>query len=81
MKELKKSSAIAVRRFFASEPGQELLAFLRDNGPSISKGAPHEIMFDAGKVEGHKGCIDDIRDLAAPKQIQDEDLENPGLKQ
>lgn len=77
--ELKKNNALAARRFFSSEAGQELVSVWREKSPSIPSGEPHAIVFAAGKVEGFKLSIDVLLEIIQPANKNEQELENPGL--
>lgn len=63
MIELAKSTTLSWRRHLASDAGVEGMLFLRERVPSILKGDQHQMIFDAGRVEGYKQAIDTIAEL------------------
>lgn len=58
MLEIKKPTQAALRRFIVSEAGQDVLSVLRDKTPSIKGGDQTSIIFESGKIEGWRKCID-----------------------
>lgn len=61
MEELAKATVLANRKHFNSEAGKDTLLFLRERIPSVSfKSSPEEVIFDAGKAQGYRQCLDDI---------------------
>ncbi len=74
--ELRKVSQIAARRFFASEYGVEFLLHLREQAPSIQKGPPHEIQFDAGYSMGYIKALERIAEAVNPDSNKEIEIEN-----
>ncbi len=76
MTEVKKVTRLTWRRFLASDAGMEGMLFLREKIPSILKGQPHEVQFDAGRSEGFKQCLDTITELLSIEEKKDGDASN-----
>lgn len=76
MVELRKVTQVKFRQFFSSEWGQEGLLHLREITPSVSKGSADEIIFDAGRSQGWKDCIDALTEILGTEVKKTEDLEN-----
>jgi hypothetical protein len=76
MIELRKVVTLAWRKFLAGEAGIEGMLFLREKTPSIVRGDQHQMIFDAGRVEGYKQAIDTISELLAVKQEETRDPSN-----
>lgn len=75
--ELRKITSLTWRRLITSEHGIEGMLVLRERGPNIGSGDPHQIIFNAGRVEGYKECINNIMDLIAAEEQKQSDTENP----
>lgn len=76
MIEVKKVTKLSWRRFLQSESGMEGMLFLREKIPSIPRGLPHEVQFDAGRSEGFKQALDTISELLAVEEKKDTDASN-----
>lgn len=76
MIELTKSTTLAWRRHIGSDAGTEGMLFLRERTPSINKGEQHQMIFDAGRVEGYKQAIDTISELLVLVKTQETDPSN-----
>ncbi len=74
--ELKKVVHLAARRFFTSEYGIEFLLYLREQSPSIQKGLPHEIQFDAGYSQGYIKALERIAEAINPDSGKEIKIEN-----
>lgn len=66
--ELKKVTQLSWRRFLQTAEGIEGMLFLREQTPNIPKGQPHEVQYDAGKVEGFRFALDAIQDMIASQE-------------
>lgn len=61
MEELTKATVLANRKYIQSDAGRETLLYLRERIPSVKfKSTPEEAIFDAGKAQGYRECLDDI---------------------
>lgn len=61
MEELSKATVLANRKYIQSDAGKETLLFLRERIPSVTfKSTPEEAIFDAGKAQGFRECLDEI---------------------
>jgi hypothetical protein len=76
MTDLDKATTLAWRRHIASAAGSQGMLFLRERVPSIQKGDQHQMIFDAGRVEGFKQAIDTISELLILKQQNEVDPSN-----
>lgn len=76
MIELRKVVTLAWRKHMASEAGIEGMLFLREKSPTIVRGDQHQMIFDAGMVEGYRKALDTISEILAVKQ---EETPNPDL--
>jgi hypothetical protein len=76
MIELRKVVTLAWRKFISSDAGTEGMLYLRERTPSIVKGDQHQMIFDAGRVEGYKQAIDTISELLAVKQEEVRNADN-----
>ena len=77
MTELDKGTILQWRRFIGSEAGQAGLRFLEERTPSIAKGEPHHVQFDAGYNQGYVKCLERIlSDLITPRD-KEESIDNP----
>lgn len=76
MIELTKSTTLAWRRHIASDAGTEGMLFLRERVPTINKGEQHQMIFDAGRVEGYKQAIDTISEILVLVKTQETDPSN-----
>lgn len=76
MTELAKATTLAWRRHLSTDAGVEGMLFLRERVPSIQKGDQHQMIFDAGRVEGYKQAIDTISELLVLKQQGEVDPSN-----
>lgn len=74
--DLRKVSIIAIRRFFASEYGQEFFTYLGSKTPGIQKGLPHEIQFDAGYNQGYTRAMDVISEILSNEPDKEQNVEN-----
>lgn len=59
-----------------TDAGREGMLFLRERVPSILKGDQHQMIFDAGRVEGYKQAIDTISELLVLVQQKEIDPSN-----
>jgi hypothetical protein len=76
MTELRKVTRLAWRKFLASEYGSEGMLHLRESTPSIPSGDSHQIIFNAGRVEGYKQALDHISQILAVQEQVEQRLEN-----
>lgn len=76
MTDPKKVTKLSWRRFLQTDAGMEGMLFLRERVPSISKGQPHEVQFDAGRSEGYKQCLDTIMALLSVEETKEVDASN-----
>lgn len=74
--ELPKAIRLSWRRFVSTDAGKEGLLALRENSPSITRGDQHQMIFDAGRVEGYKQALDAIYSILAVREEKEENLEN-----
>lgn len=74
--ELKKITNLRWRAFLGTDAGIEGMLFLREQVPTIIKGQPHEIQFDAGFTMGYLKCLDTISEIIANEVVKDSDVEN-----
>lgn len=77
MIELKRSTNVAWRRFLATEAGIEGMLWLREKLPDVLKGSGESIIFDAGKTQGYKDCLDQIANVMGVVEAKIENYENP----
>lgn len=75
--EIKKVTALAWRRFLLSEAGIEGQLVLRERAPNITPGESHNIVFQAGIVEGWKRAIEAMHEMIAVEKKNNETYENP----
>ncbi len=75
--EPKKVTTLAWRRFLLSEAGIEGQLVLREQAPSVVNGESHNIIFQAGVVQGWQRCIEAMHNLIAVEKVKNESLENP----
>ena len=78
--ELSKVSQVALRRFLQSDAGKDTMLALLESLPFTSRGESHLVIFDAGKIDGFRDCIEKLKNLAEPPVRQDTSPENPGLE-
>ncbi len=71
MIDLKRVTTLAWRKHLATEAGTEGMLYLREKTPSILKGNNHEMIFDAGRVEGYKQAIDTISEILAVQEAKE----------
>ena len=76
MATISKATQISWRRFLSSDAGMEGMMYLRDTAPTIQKGQPHEICFDAGVATGWGKVIDKIYESVANPPQPEQNLEN-----
>jgi hypothetical protein len=76
MTEIRKITQQVLRKFLSSEHGIEVLLALNELIPTIQKGAPHEVQYDAGYAEGYRRCIKDLRNLEAQDSRDQRDPSN-----
>lgn len=74
--ELKRVTNVSWRKFLATEPGMEGMLYLREKIPSIQRGTSDSIIFDAGRTQGFKDCLDTISELLGTVEVPNVDLEN-----
>ncbi len=74
--EIRKVTTLAWRKMLATEAGMEGMLFLRESGPVIVKGENHQMIFDAGRVEGYKEAINKISDIIAVQEARPIDPSN-----
>lgn len=77
MTELKKVTQLAWRKLLLSDAGIEGLLVLRERGPQIYQGDSHNIIFQAGKVEGYREALLLMQEFIAAEPKKEENLENP----
>ena len=53
------------------------MLILRERTPVVGRGESHNIIFDAGVVEGYRRALDSIEAVIAAEQPKPEQLENP----
>ncbi len=75
--ELRKVTQLAWRKHLLSEAGIEGMLILRERTPVVGRGESHNIIFDAGVVEGYRRALDSIEAVIAAEQPKPEQLENP----
>lgn len=76
--ELKKVTQLAWRKHLLSDAGIEGQLVLRERGPSVPPtGEAHSIIFNAGRAEGWRECIEALHNLIAVEKVKTENLENP----
>lgn len=73
---LSKGAQIAFRKLLSSDSGMEVMLYLRQTAPSVTKGESHDIIFEAGVVEGYRRAIDKLSSMAALPQEKEESFEN-----
>lgn len=77
MTELRKLTTISWRRFLLSPEGVEAMLYLRERTPSIDKGVdPYSMIFEAGRCQGYRNCLDTISEIIAKEPTKSESLEN-----
>lgn len=76
MSDVKKITQIAWDKFLRSDAGIEGMLVLRERTPSVHKGESHDIIFEAGVVEGYRRAIDAITHIISVEQPKNEELEN-----
>ncbi len=74
--ELRKVVQLSWSRFLSTEAGTEGVLYLKDRAPSIHKGPPHEMHFDAGVLVGYNRAIDVLREIIAQEPKKEIKLEN-----
>jgi len=82
--ELNRAVQLKWRQHLASEAGLVGMLFLREHTPTVSKlsiggiqSQQHDIVFDAGRVEGYRQALDTIENMIAVNDAAKEpDLEN-----
>lgn len=75
--ELRKATQLAWRKHLISEYGIEGLLVLREMTPTVGVGDSHNIIFQAGKVEGYRMAIDALQSIIASEEKKDNSIENP----
>lgn len=75
--ELRKVTQLAWRKHLLSEAGIEGMLVLRERTPVVGRGESHNIIFDAGVVEGYRRALDSIDAIIAAEPQKPESLENP----
>jgi len=75
--ELKRVTNLAWRRFLTSEAGVEGMLYLREKAPSVLKGDADGIIFDAGRAQGWRACLDEIAEIVSTPKEDPQSLENP----
>lgn len=79
MTELKRTTNLSWRRHLLTEPGIEGMLYLRERTPVIVKGDADAtgIIFDAGRTQGWKDCLDAIADIISVVETKEVNYENP----
>lgn len=53
------------------------MLYLRERTPSIDKGVdPYSMIFEAGRCQGYRNCLDTISEIIAKEPTKSESLEN-----
>lgn len=76
MTEFRKITQLAFRKFLSSEEGKEGMLVLRERTPSVHRGESHDIIFDAGVVEGYRRALDTISEIIATPKDREESFDN-----
>lgn len=74
--EVTKVTQLGWRRFMLSEAGVVGMLYLREKVPSIGKGEPHAMHFDAGFNQGYIKCLDTISEMLAADKPKEQRLDN-----
>lgn len=81
MTEFKRTSQLTWRRHLLSPSGMEGMLFLREHQPTVNRlnqTQPHDIIFDAGKIEGYRIALDMIENIiSANEKEEQKSYENP----
>ncbi len=73
---LRKAVQLGWRKFLLSEYGVEGLLVLRENTPVVARGDSHNIIFQAGVVEGYRLAIESLHNLIAVEKVTAVDYDN-----
>lgn len=74
--DLEKPTTLAWRKFQLTEHGINGMLWLREQEPSVKPSTEaHTMIFDAGRVQGYKDCLDKILQLLAANPTPDKSLE------
>lgn len=52
------------------------MLWLRERIPTIDRGTADNIIFDAGKAQGFRSCLDSISDVMGMVEPKEQQLEN-----
>lgn len=74
--EVTKATKLHLRKFIATAEGASVLEYLKDCAPTIGKGEPHAMIFDAGYASGYAKAISNIMNLLEIKEKAEADYEN-----
>jgi len=69
--ELTKPTQLSWRKFLLSEAGREGMLILREKAPSVHKSTADEMIFEAGRAQGYRDCLDQISEVIGIEPIKD----------
>lgn len=52
------------------------MLILREKAPSVHKGSADEIIFEAGRAQGYRDCLDQISEVIGVESKKDIDISN-----
>lgn len=52
------------------------MLILREKAPSVHKGNADEIIFEAGRAQGYRDCLDQISEVIGVESKKDIDISN-----
>ncbi len=64
------------RKFLLSQAGVEGMLYLREKAPSVFKGTSEEMIFDSGKAQGYRDCLDTISQVIGVEPVRDVNASN-----